>query len=748
MRRGKWTEKYRRIAAACMAAVTFSAGLVSPVQAAAPKVSVDETLYVNLDYYGNETLANVVKGCSTNGVTNYTDYGVYDKVVNMSDKTEPVIGDGTVSWQFPAENKRFYYQGTLPKNSAKFPWNFDVSYKLNGVEADAAKLAGASGLVEIHIKATPGKEANPYYRDNMLLSVAVPVDMEKCYSVDAPGSQLQSIGNNTVAVFAALPGEEGDYTVRIGTDSFENVGVIMTMIPGTLDALSSIKDLKEAKNTWRTEGDNMYDSMNQLMKTMESMKSDVTQVKGGVDSLEHARAKVSQNRKAIESLSTQAIADLSLATEQTATVISYLDTAKQAVTDINNNVTAISLTMADAQDELDKLYDRLGSLRRSLESTSQKIGEGITPDEQQALTSDITQTTEEIQGILSALGPILSGGKSVYDLTEEELTELSESLATADAFRYDRKKTVAGDEDSEAGAGAQEGPSGLVGSGGVNDADFEMWRDEELEGSASETEEALQALLGTEYQASVGDALGQIGQLLGDGEDLQEQAGSIIQKVNTLSAAIGSTGHQTAQTISSLRGVTDELVNMLDDSRVLIDTMDSYVPTLLNCLGDTEELMNRLTRAMGSTHDMLNLVNQTMIAAGDSLDAGTKDSLNGLSAMLHKSLGMLDNITGVRTASEGMKDTLDEQLDKFEEENQFLNLDPEAEMVSFTSSKNPSPRSLQIIVRTDEISLDNGISEETDLEASSAKVELSPLARMWNVLVEIVNSIVRIFKNR
>ena len=52
-----------------------------------------------------------------------------------------------------------------------------------------------------------------------------------------------------------------------------------------------------------------------------------------------------------------------------------------------------------------------------------------------------------------------------------------------------------------------------------------------------------------------------------------------------------------------------------------------------------------------------------------------------------------------------MKSTLDEQIDKFEDENNFLNIDPEAEKISFTSSKNPSPNSVQIVLRTDEISM-------------------------------------------
>ena len=65
--------------------------------------------------------------------------------------------------------------------------------------------------------------------------------MEKCYSVDAPGAQVQSVGSYQAAMFAALPGEDGDFTVRVGTDNYENIGVIMMMVPGTLDELNRIK---------------------------------------------------------------------------------------------------------------------------------------------------------------------------------------------------------------------------------------------------------------------------------------------------------------------------------------------------------------------------------------------------------------------------------------------------------------------------------------------------------------------------
>lgn len=100
-----------------------------------------------------------------------------------------------------------------------------------------------------------------YYRNNMMLAVAVLVDLTKCYSVEADGAQVQNIGSQTGVVFTALPGEDGDYTVRIGSDSFESDGVLMTMIPGMTKDLEHVKDLKDAKDTWKEAGDQLYDSM-------------------------------------------------------------------------------------------------------------------------------------------------------------------------------------------------------------------------------------------------------------------------------------------------------------------------------------------------------------------------------------------------------------------------------------------------------------------------------------------------------
>ena len=799
----------RRGAAATLAAVTLVTSAAVPVRAAAPRVQVDETMYVNLDYYGTATQINVVKGCTTNGLTEYTDYGTYDKVVNMTDDTAPEIGDGTVTWKLPEKNSRFYYQCTMPKNSVDLPWTFDVSYKLNGVEADASKLAGASGLVEVNVKATPNEEAKAYYKNNMVLTVLVPVDMEKCYSVDAPGAQVQSVGSYQAAMFAALPGEDGDFTVRVGTDKYENIGVIMMMVPGTLDELNRIKDLKEAKDTWREDGNKMYDSMNALLKTMESMKSDVSGVKGGLANLDQARGTVSANRKQIEALSTQALADLQAVTDQTTDMIPYLQTARDAVTDINSNTQALSNTMEDMQDELDRLYDRLGGLSKSLRSAADELNKGLLSQQsQEAIEKELAQKTAETQKILEQIDQLLGEGTTSLTATEQGAESLNQSLDALDGTKLKRirktktanaEETAADTSSSAAGtengteaditsgnssekeaavSGTEEtaedkkdtgdsaskdsedaqvnafgteasseeltvGPSGEPGSGGVNDASWE----DEIGNAEDDVEESLQSLSSTTYAAGVKSLVESTKGIFQKIEEMQKSAKEVVNRVNGAFQTAGDISGKTGSTLSALRSSTDELINLLDDMRVLIETTDKYVPTMLDSLSDSEELMNRLTRALYTTHDMLSLLNDTLISAGDSLDAGTKATLQGMEKILDKNLTMIDQLAAVREAGEDMKSTLDEQIDKFEDENNFLNMDPEADKISFTSSKNPSPNSVQIVLRTDEISDDDDATDISDQESTSDSDE-GPLKRMWNVLVAIVKAIIQIFQNR
>ena len=696
----------KRVTASVLTAALLctSAGSV-PVYGAPAGADIDETMYVNLDYYGKTTKVNVVKGVNLNGLGEITDYGNYINVENMSTSDAPVLGDGSVTWNLPEGQKgRFYYKCTMDNEQVVLPWDFDVSYKLNGVPTDGDKLAGANGLIEINVKATPNDNADLYYRNNMMLMVTVPVDMSKCYSVDADGAQIQSLGSTTAAVFSALPGEEGDYTVRIGTDSFETTGVIMAMAPGTIDDLNHIKDLKEAKDTWKDAGDALYDSLEQMAKSVESMRDGINQVQSGVSSAESARQKWSANKDSILAGNDQTLESLTALSQQLETLVPHLQTAKDAAETVHNSMGDIVNTMGDMQEPLRKMYNRL----RNISTTSQSLGEQLNDvrEDMAWLIQNNAQFQVQTTTILEALPGLI---EDLQDYDAEALDLYDEAL-------NDTRSTV-DDQDAGTKTGSSADAADTSDTQTLSRAHIEK-HDVPLVAASSSVD------LVTLYQMLT---------------KIDKDSREFTQVASNLMDNVGDAAEYGAD-------LTDSMDMMIEDLTALHDSLDMYYPDLQASLDDLSELVDRTTDAMNKGVSTMTIVQNTLKATSGDMDEAAKNSLRGSMELLDKSLSILDSTTGVRTAGRTMKDVMDEQLDKFDTDNRFLFIDPSEDKVSFTSDKNPAPKTLQVVLRTDEISLDDENHKETDAETEKANE--GPLKRMWNVLVQMWQAIISIFKNR
>lgn len=185
-------------------------------------MTCDEAYYATLDYYGNLTDGSIVKSYVLNGVTSITDFGEYESVSNLTDSTAPSKGAKRVAFDFAdAAPTHFYFEGKTKKPYENLPWTISLSYTLNGVPMKAEDIAGKTGVVEILIDAIPNKNADEYARNNYTLEAMSIFNQDDILSLDAPGGQTQLVGNLRAALFITLPGEEGHYAIRVGTDSFE-----------------------------------------------------------------------------------------------------------------------------------------------------------------------------------------------------------------------------------------------------------------------------------------------------------------------------------------------------------------------------------------------------------------------------------------------------------------------------------------------------------------------------------------------
>ena len=560
--------------------------------------------------------------------------------------------------------------------------------------------------------------------------VTVPVDMSKCYSVDADGAQIQSLGSTTAAVFSALPGEEGDYTVRIGTDSFETTGVIMAMAPGTIDDLNHIKDLKEAKDTWKDAGDALYDSLEQMAKSVESMRDGINQVQSGVSSAESARQKWSANKDSILAGNDQTLESLTALSQQLETLVPHLQTAKDAAETVHNSMGDIVNTMGDMQEPLRKMYNRL----RNISTTSQSLGEQLNDvrEDMAWLIQNNAQFQVQTTTILEALPGLI---EDLQDYDAEALDLYDEAL-------NDTRSTV-DDQDAGTEAGSSvDAATENKSSEDVSDATDNVSDTGEnaAEADTSDTQTLSRAHIEKHdvplVAASSSVDLVTLYQML---TKIDKDSREFTQVASNLMDNVGDAAEYGAD-------LTDSMDMMIEDLTALHDSLDMYYPDLQASLDDLSELVDRTTDAMNKGVSTMTIVQNTLKATSGDMDEAAKNSLRGSMELLDKSLSILDSTTGVRTAGRTMKDVMDEQLDKFDTDNRFLFIDPSEDKVSFTSDKNPAPKTLQVVLRTDEISLDDENHKETDAETEKANE--GPLKRMWNVLVQMWQAIISIFKNR
>lgn len=391
--------------------------LVAPMTAYAGQATadVDETLYLNLDYYGNISDANVVKGINFNGTSSYTDFGDYLKITNMSDEQKPEIKNGSVTFE-KNNNGKFFFQGELNPDKIKAPWTFDITYKLNGVVTDADKIAGASGLVEMDIDCTPNKSVSKYMQDNMMLFVAIPVDIQKCYSVDAPESQTMTLGQYTGIVFTALPGQEGHFQVRLGTDQFESVGAIFAMTPGTVGALNKIKDIKDIKDDFRDDTNAMLDDFDNVLDDVTDVSAQLKITNQILEQLQSGKNKIHGNAQVIFDGNDVAIQDLRDLNGTLTPLNEDLKTAQWMVYDVNQNLNTLDSDLMDSSAKLKSLSTKLKRLGSSMSGTSID-------------NLQIQDMSDEIKGVTGTLGNVNNDIQKLTDRNSDEWKEFNASAS-------------------------------------------------------------------------------------------------------------------------------------------------------------------------------------------------------------------------------------------------------------------------------------------------------------------------------
>ena len=846
----------------------------------------DEAYYAMTDYYGNLTDGSVVKSYRTNGISTLTDYGDYDEVINLTDGTEPTRTDGKTVFQLGESNLpgTFYFEGKTAKPFEQLPWTLSVSYTLNGVPTKAEDLAGKTGVVEINLDAVPNKTASEYARNNYTLEAMAIFNQDDILSLEAPGAQVQLIGNLRAVLFIGLPGEECHYTIRVGSDDFSFGGMTFLMVPATLSQLEEITKLSERKDDLEENYNKLSGSMDSLLDAMAAMTGSLNASANGLDQLNQARNIFSSGKNTIYSGTDALRADLSNLADVLEPVESQITALSKTITSskatLNSMVDTVSTLrkdLADVEDALEDLedgkgdlqdvLDSMGNLRRSLKKLQDTLG-GTVKD----TTAEIDKTIDANQNIGSITvdkvkkahsAYVETDRKSFYQIllelngsssaeaaatakqlaeTQEKLAGLKQTLESTQARRQllaeqleeikkqdpDLKsepaqkvqagiakcdatitKLEGGIQQIEAGleaAGATKLETGFQAKAGMTFQQFcqnvlgqdaatakqmnDLWlvyasgkveggdtpasggtlSGELLHNDAAASSEEGSADTGsdeskTEESADSSESVGgAVVDLISGGLDsamaeiakLQKSVTDVMTKlknpttqvVNDLSTLCGriedlSDLLDSAEDLSAaIRYASSDLRDILSDVEKLRDTLNDYEPTLQESLKTVSSLSNSAVKTIRDTQSLVTDTENLMKSTGSTLDDGTKQTLEGLAAVLRSTAKTMSTAGQIKDAKSSICDIIEDTWDEYTGDvNNLLLMDATADAVSLTDSRNPSPESIQVLIRTQEITVPDEADDETETAAETQTTFWGRVAQMFKDLWSAVTGL-------
>ncbi len=414
----------------------------------------DEAYYAMTDYYGNLTDGSVVKSYRTNGIATLTDYGDYDEIINLTDGTVPARNGGMTTFRLDekALPGTFYFEGKTTKPFQQLPWTISMSYTLNGVPTKAEDLAGQAGVVEIHLDIVPNERASEYARNNYTLEAMAIFNQDDILSLEAPGAQVQLIGNLRAVLFLGLPGEECHYTIRVGSKDFAFSGMTFLMVPATLSQLEEIAKLSERKDDLEDNYNKLSGSIDSLLDAMTAMTGSLNASANGLEQLNKARGIFSDGKGVIYSGTDALREDFFNLADVLEPMEGQIETLSKTISDSKSTLRSMTNTVSDLKGDLKdvesalrdledgtgdarKVFSALGSLRKSLKALQEALG-GTVKD----TSGKLDETIDKNQNVGSTTVNQVKEAHSAYvekdrktfyqNLLELKGTDTAEAAAT------------------------------------------------------------------------------------------------------------------------------------------------------------------------------------------------------------------------------------------------------------------------------------------------------------------------------
>ncbi|MBQ9530827.1 MAG: hypothetical protein IJR70_02020 [Eubacterium sp.] len=402
--------------------------------------SKDEVVYASLDNNGEPIEAYVVNILNVKEKGNFTDFGTYSSVENLTSTEKLVSKNASVSgW---AEEGKFYYQGNI--SHAKLPWIIDINYYLNGNEITADNLSGKSGELKINIKTSKAPNISPEFYKHYLLQISITLSTLKCTDIQAKGATIANAGTDKQINFTALPNKKSDNTLTAKIKDFSMGGIGINAVPYNMEI--DMPDTSEMTGGFSQLSDGieqldggvakLKDGAKQLTDGSKKLSDGSTQIMNGLEQLNFASDQIVQGSKEIK----EALRFIAKSLNESLT-----DEDIQKLKDIYEEMEDLNKILKEVPEVLDGMSSTTTALYNALKVAVDAIPDNTVTSEQIAdlyeknpgneALGTLVQTyyaAQTVKSTFDALGPALESSNnsmsSTMRILSTEINTLSKQV--------------------------------------------------------------------------------------------------------------------------------------------------------------------------------------------------------------------------------------------------------------------------------------------------------------------------------
>ena len=547
---------------------------------------------------------------------------------------------------------------------AEIPWNISLRYYLNGVEYSAAEIAGKSGELEIRFQITENTACSDTFFDDYALQASFTLDTERCNNISAPDATIANVGSDKQLTYTVLPGEGIDTTITADVTDFEMSAVSINGIHLNLNVEIDDTELKDKVNELIDAVEQLDDSAVELSDGSAELLDGSSELKDGASSLQSGVASLDEGVVTLQNGLTTVQSGLDTLNSQSGTLTAGSSEFKAALVTIQTAVNSISVTSED----LTALTEASGQIKQAISDLY---------DGAAALQANLGYG--QYKALMAQNGldidALLAGNASAVE-TIQSYEAMLEQLST-----------VPGMEDL-----VNQYKSQLLG-----------------------TSEQIKSLLNAN-SAAIGGMESYINGISAELPALTEG----LAALNTQYEIFDSSISQLVNTLGNMTGNLSALAEGINQLVVSYEELDSGIN---DYTGGVAQIVAGYSQVMGGVSSLAEGSKELVSGSGELYD-GTVELYDGVVSLCDGAQEMADGTGEFRTETADMNDQIDEEIDSLLESIGGSMDDP----VSFVSEKNTNVESVQFVIQTEAIEV-----EETDDVVVTQEEELS----FWQKLLQL-----------